>query len=58
MTDKTKPRKAAGPRRDHLPEDVQLLLDELEQEAVPENLLKLAQQLQEALDEKLKRSRH
>ena len=50
--------KAAGPRRDHLSPEVQRVLHQIETEDVPERLLRLAMQLQDALDERLRTNRH
>ena len=58
MEDDRKSRKTAGARRDHLSPEVQRVLRQLETEDVPENLLLLAKQLQDALDEKLRMRRH
>lgn len=43
------------PRTDALPPEIGTLLEEIEKEPVPERLLELARQLQEALSERRRR---
>ncbi len=57
MKDQKKTRKATGAPGDLPPEENQSL-NQLKAEDTPENLLRLAKRLQDALDEKLRLSRH
>jgi hypothetical protein len=53
MTEKDKPADGAALLRAQLPEEVRLILKEIEREAVPEKLLLLAGKLQKVLAERL-----
>jgi hypothetical protein len=57
MQDQKKTRKTTGAPGDLPPEENQSL-NQLKAEDTPENLLRLAKRLQDALDEKLRLSRH
>ena len=59
MQDDKKSRKAAGSRdSDNLSSDENQVINQLKAEETPDNLLRLAKRLQDALDEKMRLSRH